>query len=280
LRIDTPATDFYRLSDSAWDLAKKGQYEPAIAEWKKALQLSPENDRAHNNVVFCSPELESFDEAIPHFEKTLKVNPEYPDAHSNLGVALAGTGNPDQAIVEFEKALKINPGSAEAHNNLGRTLAGKGKLDEAIPHFLKPSRSRRIPVPFTAISAARWRRRAGSTKRSHTSRRRWNSSRALAEMHNSLAVALVKKERVDEAIAHFLKAVEINPDFADAHFNLGDTLYYLKGNLPEALAHWRVVLRIDPSHVPVLNQTAWYWQPILRHPSETAFRQSNSPSGR
>jgi len=87
-------------------------------------------------------------------------------------------------------------------------------------------------------------------------------------MHSSLGVALVKKGRIDEAIAHFLKAVEINPDFADAHFNLGDTLYYLKGNLPEALAHWRIVLRIDPNHLPVLNQTAWV---LATHP-EAAFR--------
>ena len=223
LKIDTPATDFYRLSDGAWEFSKKGNYEAAIVEWNKALELSPENDRAHSNVGLLLVSVGRFEEAIPHFEKTLKANPEYPDAHSNLGVALVGVGRTDEAVAEFEKALAVNPDSAEAHNNLGRLLAGKGSFDEAIVHLQKAL----VAKPDSA------------------------------EAHNSLAVALVKKGRVVEAIPHFERAVAINPDFTEAHFNLGDTLYYLAGKAPEALAHWRAVLRLSPDHLPVLRQTAW-----------------------
>ena len=49
----------------------------------------------------------------------------------------------------------------------------------------------------------------------------------------------------------------LKPDFAEPYYNLGDTLFYLEGKAPEALAAWRAVLRIDPDHVAVLNQTAW-----------------------
>jgi tetratricopeptide (TPR) repeat protein len=229
-KIDTPATDFYRLSDSAWELSKAGRHEEAIAEWKNALKLSPENDKANNNVGLLLVGLGRFEEAIPHFEKTLKVNPEYPAAHSNLGVALAGTGKLDEAIGEFEKGLAVDPCSVEAHNNLaralngkGRDLAAKGSLDEAIVVFRKS-------LEATPDSA---------------------------EAHNGLGFALVQKGRVDEAIGQFEKAVAANPEFAEAYFNLGDTLYYLEHKIPEALAAWRAVLRIDPNHVPVLSQTAW-----------------------
>jgi tetratricopeptide (TPR) repeat protein len=61
---------------------------------------------------------------------------------------------------------------------------------------------------------------------------------------------------VDEAIAHFQMAVKVNPGFTEAHQNLGDTLYYLLGKTPEALVHWHEVLRAQPNHVLVLNQTA------------------------
>jgi tetratricopeptide (TPR) repeat protein len=61
---------------------------------------------------------------------------------------------------------------------------------------------------------------------------------------------------VNEAIAHFEKAVAIKPDYPEAHQNLGDTLYYLQGRVPQALAHWREVLRAQPNQVLVLNQTA------------------------
>jgi tetratricopeptide (TPR) repeat protein len=78
-----------------------------------------------------------------------------------------------------------------------------------------------------------------------------------AEAHNGLAVALVRKGRLDEAVAHFQKAVALKPDFTEPYYNLGDTLFYLEGKPREALAAWRAVLRIDPDHVAVLNQTAW-----------------------
>jgi protein O-mannosyl-transferase len=193
------------------------------------LELSPDNDRAHSNLGLLLVATGRFGEAIPHFEKALAANPEYPDGHSNLGVGLAGAGQVDRAVSEFEKALEINPASAEAHNNLGRSLVGMGKFDLAVPHL----------------------RKAAELKADS------------AEVHNSLAVALVKTGQVDEAIAHFNRAVQINSGFAEAHFNLGDALYYLQGRAREALAHWQAVLRVDPNHLPVLNQIAWL---LATHP--------------
>jgi len=59
----------------------------------------------------------------------------------------------------------------------------------------------------------------------------------------------------DEAIIQWQKATEIKPDFAQAHFSLGNA-FYLRGKVPEALAHWRQGLHAEPNHLPVLNQTA------------------------
>jgi len=301
-KIDTPATDFYRLSDSAWELSKAGRYEEAIAEWKRALDLSPENDKANNNVGLLLTGTGRFEEAIPHFERTLKVNPEYPAAHSNLGVALAGTGKLDEAIAEFVNALAVDPGSGEAHNNWGRVLARKGNLDEAIAHFQKALElvpdSASVRHNLAQALAAKgdldgaiaqfqkvleispdYPQIHQSLGRVLALKGRFDEAiahfqKALeatpdsAEVHNGLGVALVQKGRLDEAIAHFEKAVAANPAFAEAFFNLGDTLYYLEHKVPEALAAWRAVLRIDPNHVPVLNQTAW----VLATSPETSLR--------
>jgi tetratricopeptide (TPR) repeat protein len=264
LRIDTPATDFYRLSDTAWDLSKQGRYEEAIAAWNEALKLSPESDKAHNNVGLLLVGMGRFEAAIPHFEKTLKVNPEYPAAHSNLGVALAGTGKLEEAAAEFAGALAVDPDSAEAHNNLGRLLAGKGNLEEAIAHFQRAQEllPGSAPVRHSLAQAlTSLGRRLALTGRFDEAivqfQKALEATPDSAEVHNGLAVALVKKGRLDEAIAHLEKAVAISPEFAEGYFNLGDTLYYLEGKSAEALGAWRNVLRIDPNHVPVLNQTAW-----------------------
>ena len=42
-----------------------------------------------------------------------------------------------------------------------------------------------------------------------------------AEAHNNLGIAFLQKGQVDEAIDQYQKALEINPNYADAHNNLG-----------------------------------------------------------
>lgn len=257
LKIDTPATDFYRLVDNAFDLAKRGQYEAAIAEWQRALELSPEDDRAHNNAGLLLASVGRFDEAVPHFEKALKVNPAYPDAHSNLGVALAGMGKLDEAIAEFEKALEVNPGSAEAHNNLGRVLVREGKLDDAITHYQKAVEITPDSVSIQNNFGVALARQGRLDEAIAHFEKALSLGPDSAEAHNGLAVALVQQGRADEGVAHFERALANNPQYAEAHFNLGDALYYLKGRAEEALEQWRMVLRIDPNHVAALNEMAW-----------------------
>ncbi len=267
-KINTPATDFYRLADSAWELSKSGRTEEAIEMWKKALELNPTSDKAHNNLGLLLAGAGRFGEAIPHFEKTIEINPEYPAAHSNLGTALAGSGKMGEAIAEFGKALEVDPNSGEAHNNLGRALVLKGDLDQAIVHFRKALAS--VPGSGSAADAIRVNLGEALTASGRNLALKESFDEAIgqfqsaleltpesAEAHNGLAVALVRKGRPGEAIGHFEKAVALKPDFVDAYFNLGDTLFYLQGKTTEALAAWRAVLRIDPDHAAVLNQTAW-----------------------
>ena len=290
LEIKTPATDFYRLSDSAWDLTRQGKTDDAIAEWKRALELSPEDDRANSNLALLLVAAGRFDEAAPHFATTLRVNPSYPDGHSNLGVALAGAGKTEEAIREFEKALEINPRSVEAHNDLGRTLEARGKLDDAVSHFQRALESApesaavrnnlgrallerdqadqalaefqhvlRIDLKFPGIHenlGRAYARKADFDDAYTQFQLALESDSHSPESHNGLAVALVRKGRWQEAIPHFEQAVSLNPDYIEAHFNLGDTLYYLAGRPGDALTEWREVLRLDPNHIAVLSETA------------------------
>ena len=45
-----------------------------------------------------------------------------------------------------------------------------------------------------------------------------------ADAHNNLGTALLQKGKVDEAITHYQKALQINPDFVEAHKNLSNAL--------------------------------------------------------
>jgi tetratricopeptide (TPR) repeat protein len=66
--------------------------------------------------------------------------------------------------------------------------------------------------------------------------------------HRSLAgVAFGQKGQMDEAITQFRKAVEINPNFYEAHYVLGAALGQ-KAQLDEAISQFQEVLRLKPDY--------------------------------
>ena len=70
--------------------------------------------------------------------------------------------------------------------------------------------------------------------------------------HNNLGAALLTKGNVAEAIAHFQKALQIKPDYAEAQNNLGNALLK-KGNVDEAIAHYQRALQIRPYYAEARN---------------------------
>jgi len=56
---------------------------------------------------------------------------------------------------------------------------------------------------------------------------------------------LARKGRLDDAIVHFRQAIQLRPDFPDAHYNLGIALFQ-KEDLDGAIAEWRTTLSIHP----------------------------------
>ena len=57
--------------------------------------------------------------------------------------------------------------------------------------------------------------------------------------------ALAGRGQIDEAIAHYRKALEIKPDYAEAHNNLGAGSGG-RGQIDEAIAHYQQALEIKP----------------------------------
>ena len=80
----------------------------------------------------------------------------------------------------------------------------------------------------------------------------WNHTLANTEENytalNDLGIALVEKGQLDQAATQFAASVQIDPDYAMAHGNLGH-YFFIEGRLGDAAAQFREVLRIDPDNV-------------------------------
>jgi len=65
------------------------------------------------------------------------------------------------------------------------------------------------------------------------------------KLHNNIGLALEKQGKIDEAIAHYRKALSINPKHGSSHSNLGKALY-LQGKIAEAIACWQRAINLRP----------------------------------
>ncbi len=68
-----------------------------------------------------------------------------------------------------------------------------------------------------------------------------------ADAYYNIGIALRKQGKLDEAIAAYQKAIEIDPDYADAYYNIGIALRK-QGKLDEAIAAYQKAIEIDPDY--------------------------------
>lgn len=67
--------------------------------------------------------------------------------------------------------------------------------------------------------------------------------------HNNLGSALSKvRGHLNQAVTQFEEAVRLKPDYAEAHYNLGNALNSL-GRTPEAVAQFNEAVRLRPDYV-------------------------------
>jgi protein O-GlcNAc transferase len=73
-----------------------------------------------------------------------------------------------------------------------------------------------------------------------------------AEAHYNLGVILKSKGQLNQAATSYQRAITLKPDYAEAHSNLGNTLKDL-GQLKDALASYRRALKLKPDSADTHN---------------------------
>ena len=105
--------------------------------YEHAIDVTENNQVAHNNLGAALYLKGSVNEAAIHFIEALRIMPDYNEAHTNLRVSLGANDNADRAIARLERLIKIYPENSGLYYNLGIVYRQKGELDKAIKNYKK-----------------------------------------------------------------------------------------------------------------------------------------------
>lgn len=195
------------LVDKAEQLEEGGMLNEAFEVWGAAVR------RESDPIILCqfgdvAMRLGKWSEAEQAFLSALKLAPELPSAYNHLGILLLEQGKPKNAEDYFKRSLKIEE-TASIFTLLGVAHLDLGMTEEARKSF----------------------------------RMALNLDSSYEEAYYNLAV-IMKYEQPTEAIALLHKALELDPEYAIAHRELGWMLRLID-QYPEAEYHLRRAIELD-----------------------------------
>ncbi|MEJ2704774.1 MAG: tetratricopeptide repeat protein, partial [Sedimentisphaerales bacterium] len=190
-----------------------GQFDKALSEYAKAIELNPTYAEAYNNRGGVYADLGQFDRAISERTRAIELDPKFDRAYYHRGLAWYKSGQVAKAVSDYTVALGINPRLVEAYNNRGVAFGSLGQLDRAVLDFTK----------------------AVKVDPAHT------------EAYKNRGLAYFKLNQFTMAISDYTKALELDPELAEVYKNRG-TAYGRLGRFDKAILDYSKAIDLDPKY--------------------------------
>ena len=178
--------NFIAQTNLGYELAQRGRFDEAAAEYREALRISPNYILARQNFALALASQGKYSDAIDAYQAALRLQPANAVLRADFGLALANAQRDSDAIVQYQEALRLQPDLALAHVRFGNALVRQRNVSDAVAHYEQALR-----IDSTS-----------------------------AEAHNNLGVALASRGSLDEAVVQFSEALRLKPDYIDARNNL------------------------------------------------------------
>jgi rhomboid protease GluP len=116
-------------------LARSNQPQQAEEEFKRVLQLQPNQARAWNALGRLYVRQNRWPDAAAAFTKATDLAPRDASSWYDLGLTLQRLNRPDEAIPALRRAAQLRPAAPDYWFTLGLTATGSKNYDEAISAF-------------------------------------------------------------------------------------------------------------------------------------------------
>jgi tetratricopeptide (TPR) repeat protein len=181
--------------------------QEALVYYLRAVDAEPGSVRARVALAFEYSARGLATEAMKQFEAAKALRPGYPDIRYNLGLVYLELERREDAIKEFRAALRSNPEYLFARTSLAFALFKNGALDAALEEY----------------------------------ERVVSSGLCSSDILVNMGIIYREKEALNKAVDSFDRAIRLNPDYAPAYYQLGQT-YQAMGEKERARRAWKAYL--------------------------------------
>ena len=162
--------------------------------------------------------------SVALLKRVIRLTPQSAEAHVDLAIALADSGDLNNALAETATSISIAPALANAHLNRARILSDMNRNREAGDEFALAARL----APGDPDCYFYWsfveRAQGNFTKETELLRKVVKLQPGNVKAHIMLADSLQYQNRTAEAVAELRIALEIDPDSAQAIYELSRAL--------------------------------------------------------
>jgi pilus assembly protein FimV len=238
------AIDKNTISKEAQKFVVKGQYDKAIAEWKKLLKVTPDDSSIYNTIGdLC-------------LKKNAKVGAV--EAYHKAADLLAADGFASKAIALYKKVLNIDINQIEVHLALGDMNVEKGLIGNALENY-KYVADHYTHNKETARALTIYQKMADLNATNVAFRVRLGDMYAKEAMNEDAANAYlaaadvhVSKNAFKDARQLFEKVLALNPASKEVYHKAG-IVYFKEGKFSEACKAFKPAFEDDPSNKELAN---------------------------
>lgn len=206
---------------------QRGYFAEARREFERSIAYGEDARLSTHAIAELDLIAGQHDRARDAYDRLLAELPDEARYWNERGVALHQAGELDGAAESYRRALQIDPRYAIAYNNLGVALADAGEAAAAREALLRASEID-IALVCARLNLARW------YARNRNPLAALGLLRELVAFHptngdvwHAMGLALGDLHRPAEAREAFVRAIEHQPDHAEARYALADVLHAL-----------------------------------------------------
>lgn len=238
------------LEQKAFAAYQANQLPQAIEFYRQLASLDPLEVQYHYNLGVLYQKSNQLPQAIAAYTQAIELDPSYAEAYTNLGAIYYAQKQWPKAIETYQRILGQRSSDADLNFSLALAYEAAGQLKQAMTTYQQVLQLNPEHAQARARYDALAQRVGNGSANAQLVIRNPGMQQAFQQARD-----LTERKQWSQALPLLTKLVAEHPDFADAQFLLGRTLFQ-SGKYAEAVEAFTQTVALQPDYIAAHHQMA------------------------